>query len=105
MKASIFFALGLAALSNAHCIAQRVRVAGQDQGQMKGIRAPNNNNPLLNVQDANMACNQNQQQQPVDKTVINVAAGQQVSIWWQHVSRDPKDGRRLVCVYVVLTGV
>jgi len=90
MKTSIIVTLGLAAIANAHCIAQRVKVNGQDIGQMKGVRAPYDNNPIQNVNDANMACNQNKQKTPVDGTVINVAAGAEVSIWWQHVFGGPQ---------------
>ncbi|KAF2758166.1 glycoside hydrolase [Pseudovirgaria hyperparasitica] len=90
MKASLIFTVGIAAVANAHAIAQRVKVAGVDKGQMVGVRAPSDNNPILNVQDANMACNQNRQNTPVDATVIAVAAGQEISVWWQHVFGGPQ---------------
>ncbi|KAF2011786.1 lytic polysaccharide monooxygenase [Aaosphaeria arxii CBS 175.79] len=74
----------LPALSVAHTIAQRVRVNGQDFGQLNGIKAPNSNNPIQNVNDAAMACNSNYRQ-PTSTQVINVKAGDKVGVLWGHV--------------------
>lgn len=47
----------LPVLSSAHCIAQRVRVNGQDNGQSNGIRIASSNNPITSVNDGSIACN------------------------------------------------
>jgi len=73
--------LSLAAAASAHAIFQKVSVNGVEQGQLKGIRAPGNNNPIENVNDSNMACNA---QQYKDNTVITVPAGAKVGAWWGH---------------------
>lgn len=78
--------LGFSALAQAHTIAQRLKVAGTDMGQLKGMRSPKDNNPIQNVADSGMACNQNKLITPVDPSVISVQTGQQVGVWWQHVS-------------------
>ncbi|KAF2838483.1 lytic polysaccharide monooxygenase [Patellaria atrata CBS 101060] len=89
MKYSIFATLALAALGQAHCIAQRISVNGQDQGQLNGIRVPSSNNPIQNVQDSAMACNKGFVN-PVSTNVINIPAGARVGAWWQHVIGGPQ---------------
>lgn len=74
----------LPAFSSAHCIAQRVRVNGQDNGQLVGIRSPNSNNPIQNVNDANFACNSGFRT-PVSTKVIDVKPGDKVGVMWGHV--------------------
>ncbi|KAK3207445.1 hypothetical protein GRF29_103g1042563 [Pseudopithomyces chartarum] len=74
----------LPALTSAHCVAQRVRVNGADQGQLVGIRTPNSNNPIQNVNDGNFACNSGFHT-PVSSTIINVKAGDRVGTQWGHV--------------------
>ncbi|KAF1973565.1 glycoside hydrolase family 61 protein-like protein [Bimuria novae-zelandiae CBS 107.79] len=74
----------LPALASAHCVAQRVRVNGADQGQLVGIRTPNSNNPIQNVNDGNFACNSGFHT-PVSSTIINVNAGDKVGTMWGHV--------------------
>jgi cellulase len=92
----------LPALGSTHCVAQRVRVNGavrlhlptktmcsclhfdQDNGQLVGIRTPNSNNPILNVNDANFACNSGFRT-PVSSKVIDVNAGDKVGVMWGHV--------------------
>ncbi|PSN62551.1 hypothetical protein BS50DRAFT_603251 [Corynespora cassiicola Philippines] len=74
----------LPALSSAHCIAQRVRVNGQDNGELVGIRAPNSNYPIQNVNDQSMACNANYRT-PVSTKVIDVKPGDKVGVQWGHV--------------------
>lgn len=84
----------LPALSSAHTIAQRVRVNGNDNGQLVGIRVPNSNNPITNVNDGNIACNSGYRT-PVSSKVIDVKAGDRVGVNWGHViggaqfSNDP----------------
>jgi cellulase len=71
-------------LSSAHCIAQRVRVNGQDFGQGTGIRMSTSNNPIQNVNDGSFAC-KNSFQSPVSSKVIDVKAGDKVGVMWGHV--------------------
>jgi len=89
MKFSIFASLTLAALGNAHCIAQKISVDGADQGSLVGIRSPAVNNPLLNVNDGSIACNTGLKS-PVSTTVINIKAGARVGAWWQHILGGPQ---------------
>ncbi|KAH7138272.1 endoglucanase II [Dendryphion nanum] len=74
----------LPALSSAHTIAQRVRINGQDQGQLNGIRAPNSNNPIQNVNDGNFACNSGFRT-PVSTKVFDVKGGDKIGVQWGHV--------------------
>ncbi|OAL54841.1 glycoside hydrolase [Pyrenochaeta sp. DS3sAY3a] len=74
----------LPALSSAHTIAQRVRVNGADNGQLVGIRVPNSNNPIQNVNDNNIACNSGFRT-PVSTKVIDVKAGDKIGVQWGHV--------------------
>jgi hypothetical protein len=71
-------------LSSAHCIAQRVRVNGQDFGQGNGIRMSTSNNPIQNVNDGSFAC-KSSFQSPVSSKVIDVKAGDKVGVMWGHV--------------------
>ncbi|CAH0040716.1 unnamed protein product [Clonostachys rhizophaga] len=80
--------LALATLASGHAIFQKVSVNGADQGQLKGVRAPNSNNPIQNVNDGGMACNNGLSY--TDQTVITVPAGAQVGAWWGHVIGGPQ---------------
>ncbi|KAK3356018.1 glycosyl hydrolase family 61-domain-containing protein [Neurospora tetraspora] len=71
----------LVASASAHTIFQKVSVNGADQGQLKGIRAPANNNPVTNVQSSDMACNAVSIK---DSNVLTVPAGAKVGHWWGH---------------------
>ncbi|KAK1778316.1 glycosyl hydrolase family 61-domain-containing protein [Copromyces sp. CBS 386.78] len=71
----------LVASASAHTIFQKVSVNGADQGQLKGIRAPPNNNPIQNVQSSDMACNVASIK---DSNVLTVPAGARVGHWWGH---------------------
>ena len=84
MKLFTAFVACLPALSSAHTIAQNVRVNGNDNGMLVGIRVPNSNNPILNVNDANIACNSGYRT-PVSTIVIDVKAGDKVGVKWGHV--------------------
>ncbi|OTA62363.1 lytic polysaccharide monooxygenase [Hypoxylon sp. EC38] len=75
--------LGLAALASGHSIFQKVSVNGVDQGQLKGVRAPDSDYPIQNVNDAAFACNKDLKH--LDSTVITVPAGSKVGAWWGHV--------------------
>ncbi|KAI0169308.1 glycoside hydrolase family 61 protein [Hypoxylon sp. FL1284] len=87
--------LDLAALASGHTIFQKVSVNGADQGQLKGVRAPDSDYPIQNVNDAAFACNKDLKH--VDSTVITVPAGAKVGAWWGHViggaqrANDPDD--------------
>jgi len=72
----------LPTLASAHCIAQRVRVNGQDFGLGNGIRVASSNNPITNVNDGSMACNSGVSS---SSKVIDVRAGDRVGVLWQHV--------------------
>ncbi|KAF9871230.1 glycosyl hydrolase family 61 [Colletotrichum karsti] len=73
----------LAAGANAHAIFQRMAVNGVDQGQLKGIRAPEDSGPITNVNDKDFACNKDLSY--LDKTVITVPAGAKVGALFGHV--------------------
>lgn len=79
--------LFLPALTSAHCIAQRVRVNGQDYGQGNGIRVAGSNNPITDVKDGNLACNTGLSS---SSKVIDVKAGDQVGVMWGHVLGGPQ---------------
>ncbi|KAF2121942.1 glycoside hydrolase family 61 protein-like protein [Lophiotrema nucula] len=74
----------LPALASAHCVAQNVRINGAEQGQLVGIRTPTSNNPILNVNDANIACNSGFSS-PVSSKVLDVKAGDKIGVKWGHV--------------------
>lgn len=85
MKFLVAAALSLLpALSTAHCIAQNVRINGADQGQGTGIRVPNSNNPIQNVNDANFACNSGYRS-PVSNKVLDVKPGDKIGVKWGHI--------------------
>ncbi|KAI0773543.1 glycoside hydrolase family 61 protein [Fomes fomentarius] len=77
----------LASSASAHTIFQRFYVNGADQGQLTGIRAPDSNNPITDVNVQDIICNgiSNPFHQPVSKTVIDVPAGGQVTAEWHHM--------------------
>lgn len=79
----------LPALSAAHCIAQNVRVNGQDNGMTVGIRTAQSNNPILNVNDANFACKSGFQS-PVSSKVIEVKTGDKIGVKWGHIIGGPQ---------------
>jgi len=76
--------LALAATSSAHTIFQKINVDGVDQGSLVGIRVPTSNNPIKDVNAAEMACNKGFSQ-PVSNKVIEVKAGAQIGAFWGHV--------------------
>ncbi|GAB1313978.1 hypothetical protein MFIFM68171_04188 [Madurella fahalii] len=82
MKISLVSLLACALSVEGHTIFQKVSVNGQDQGSLTGLRAPNNNNPVQDVNSQNMICGQPGHK---SQTVINVKAGDRIGTWWQHV--------------------
>lgn len=90
MKVALFAALASSAI--AHTIFQKVSVNGVDQGQLKGVRAPDSDYPITNVNDASFACNKDIKHK--DITIINIPAGAKVGAWWGHViggKQSPND--------------
>ncbi|KAF2842355.1 carbohydrate-binding module family 1 protein [Patellaria atrata CBS 101060] len=84
MKFSTFASLAISAAAvQAHTIFQKVSVNGVDQGQLKGVRAPDSDYPIENVNDGSFACNKNINHK--DSTIINIPAGAKVGAWWGHV--------------------
>lgn len=74
----------LAVSASAHTIFQRVSVNGADQGQLVGVRAPQDDYPIQNVNDGNIVCNTGLVQ-PVSQSVISVPSGARVGTLWGHV--------------------
>lgn len=60
---------------------------GQDQGELNGLRAPNNNNPVQDVNSQNMICGQPGY---TSQTVIDVQPGDRLGAWYQHVIGGPQ---------------
>jgi cellulase len=93
MKARVFFAALAASTAAGHTIMQKISVNGADQGQLKGVRAPDSDSPIMNVNDGNFACNTGITHK--DNNIISVPAGARVGGWWGHViggaqsSNDP----------------
>lgn len=84
MKFSTCLAATLAVAGvSGHSIVQKLSVNGQDQGQLKGVRAPSSNNPIQNVNDGAFACNSGIAYK--DNNVISIPAGAKVGAWWGHV--------------------
>lgn len=80
-------ALALAASVNGHSIMQKIKVAGVDQGQLVGVRAPPDNNPVQDVSSSNLICG------AAGKTsskVITIPAGSSVAGAWAHAFGGPQ---------------
>ncbi|ORY61448.1 glycoside hydrolase family 61 protein [Pseudomassariella vexata] len=82
MKVSWLTALAFGLSAEAHCIIQKVTVNGADQGSLVGLRAPNDNNPVYDVSSSDIIC---QKQGSTSNKLINVAAGDKLGFWAQHV--------------------
>ncbi|KAF2875207.1 glycoside hydrolase [Massariosphaeria phaeospora] len=80
---SVLATAALAAGASAHTILQKISVDGADQGQLKGVRAPDSDYPIQNVNDGSFACNKDLKHK--DSTVISIPAGAKVGGWWGHV--------------------
>lgn len=80
---SLFAIAALAASASGHAIMQKLSVNGQDQGQLKGVRAPSSDYPLYSPNDSNFACNTGIVYK--DSNVISMPAGAKVGAWWGHV--------------------
>ena len=79
---------GLARRDITHCrkadlgTLQKLSVNGKDNGQLTGIRAPSNNNPVQDVLSSNMICGASGSK---SNTVIPVTAGDRLGAYWGHV--------------------
>jgi cellulase len=87
MKFSVLASLALATMVQGHAILQEISVNGARQGSLKGLRSPNNNNPVTSVSSSDIVCGQSGYK---DSTVINVPAGARVGGWYQHVLGGPQ---------------
>ncbi|KAB5572679.1 glycoside hydrolase [Coniochaeta sp. 2T2.1] len=87
MKLSLVSVLAYSLAAEAHCIFQRVSINGKDSGSLTGIRAPNNNNPVQDVNSNNMICGA---PGTTSQTVLSVAPGDRIGAWWQHVIGGPQ---------------
>jgi lytic cellulose monooxygenase (C1-hydroxylating) len=70
---------------------QQLSVNGKSAGQMNGLRAPTNNNPVQDVTSNSMICGQ---PGASSKTVIDVAPGDKIGAYWQHIvggAQGPND--------------
>ncbi|KAL8306185.1 hypothetical protein RB601_009046 [Gaeumannomyces tritici] len=71
-----------APLASGHAIFQKLSVNGKDQGQLNGIRAPNNNNPVSDVNSNSLTCGS---PGTTSQKVIDVAAGDKLGAYYGHV--------------------
>jgi len=78
----------VASVSQAHTIFQKVSVNGADQGQLFGVRAPDSDYPIQDVNDSQFACNKDIKHK--DTNVISIPAGAKVGSWWGHVIGGPQ---------------
>ncbi|KAF9457389.1 glycosyl hydrolase family 61-domain-containing protein [Collybia nuda] len=91
----------LAASASGHTIFQELHVNGVSQGHLNGIRVPDYDGPISDVNSNDIICNGgiNPYHQPVSQAVIKVAAGSTVTAEWHHTlqganpsdSSDPVD--------------
>lgn len=88
MKASILGFGSLATLVSGHAIFQELTVDGVSQGPLTGIRAPDSNSPIQDVNAAGMGCNVGIVHK--DSTIVTIPAGAEVGAWWGHVIGGPQ---------------
>lgn len=55
---------------------------GKDNGQLVGLRAPKDNNPVQNVNTPDIICGRNPSS---SQTIIDVQPGDKIGSYWQHV--------------------
>ncbi|KAF5382565.1 hypothetical protein D9615_002884 [Tricholomella constricta] len=89
--ASLFL---LANSVSAHSIFQELWVNGVSQGHLNGIRVPDYNGPISDVNSNDIICNGgiNPYHQPISTSVINVPAGAQVTAEWHHTLSSANTG-------------
>ncbi|KAL2156624.1 hypothetical protein VTH82DRAFT_1369 [Thermothelomyces myriococcoides] len=81
MKSAVVV-IAIAASAWAHSIFQKVSVNGADQGLLVGLRAPQSDYPVYDVNDQQLTCGLPGTRS--DK-VIDVKAGDRIGAWWGHV--------------------
>ncbi|KAL0070346.1 hypothetical protein AAF712_002534 [Marasmius tenuissimus] len=76
----------LAGSASGHTIFQELYVNGVSQGHLNGIRVPDYDGPIMDVNSNDIICNGgiNPYHQPVSTSVINVPVGAQVTAEWHH---------------------
>ncbi|KAJ2916112.1 hypothetical protein MD484_g4293, partial [Candolleomyces efflorescens] len=81
--------LSLLAGIHAHSIFQEVHVNGVSQGHTAGIRVPEYDGPISDVNSNDIICNGgiNPYRQPLSQKIIDVPAGAQVTAEWHHTLR------------------
>ncbi|KFA61695.1 hypothetical protein S40285_03486 [Stachybotrys chlorohalonatus IBT 40285] len=87
MKFSVLASVALAAMVQGHAIFQELSVNGARQGLLRGIRAPNNNNPVQSTSSGDLTCGSSGSR---DSNVITVPAGARVGALYQHVIGGPQ---------------
>ncbi|KAK7972983.1 hypothetical protein PG996_007205 [Apiospora saccharicola] len=92
MKLSLATALAFGLSAEAHAIMQKIKVNGQDQGSLTGLRAPNTNNPMQDVSSSSLACGVPGY---TSNTVIPVKAGDSIEGWYQHIIGGPQGANDL----------
>ncbi|KAF3762945.1 family 61 glycoside hydrolase [Cryphonectria parasitica EP155] len=80
-------ALGAGAAVEGHTIFQKVSVNDQDQAELVGLRAPDNNNPVLDVTSDSLICGT---AGTTSTTVISAEPGDKIGAWWQHIIGGPQ---------------
>jgi len=87
MKFSVLAALVAASSVNAHTIFQDVSVDGVSQGQLTGLRTPNQNNPVYDVTSTDMVCDKPGY---TSTSIISVNPGSKIGYYWEHVLGGPQ---------------
>ena len=87
MKFSLATLLAYGSAVRAHAIFQQLSVNGKAAGSLNGIRAPNNNNPVQDVNSNNMICGQPGSS---SKNILDVAPGDKLGAYWQHLIGGPQ---------------
>jgi len=79
---------------SAHTIFQELWVNGVSQGHLNGIRVPDYDGPITDVNSNDIICNGgiNPYHQPVSTKVITVPAGAQVTAEWHHTLTSANTG-------------
>ncbi|KAI5861452.1 glycoside hydrolase family 61 protein [Durotheca rogersii] len=82
MKFSLVAATAFILSAEAHTIFQEVSVNGQSQGRLVGLRAPNDNNPVTDVNSQDIIC---QKQGTTSNQVISVSPGDKIGAYFGHI--------------------
>ncbi|TLS28298.1 hypothetical protein PpBr36_01943, partial [Pyricularia pennisetigena] len=82
MKFSLTTVAACVSAVQAHAIFQKVSVNGKDMGQLTGIRAPSNNNPVMDVSSNSLTCGT---PGTTSSAVIDVPSGARVGAYYGHI--------------------